>query len=63
MASDGHLELVSTLLEWGIGTNRHSKTALATALCAAAESGHFDVMRLLLENGAQADKMRCPVGH
>ena len=52
-ASRGHLELANILLEWGVGTNRHSEIALAHALYAAAGSRNIDLVRLLLEKGAQ----------
>ena len=57
VASSGHLELASTLLKWGAGTNSYSETALAGALCAAANRGNIDTVRLLLEKGAPVNML------
>ncbi|KAK8229408.1 ankyrin repeat-containing domain protein [Phyllosticta capitalensis] len=59
-ATQGYLDLVKALLRAGADPNISSGPKGLTALQAATEREHWEVARLLLENGANEDKrMRC----
>ncbi len=52
-ASEGNASVARKLIQWGAHVNQQDKTG-RTALMYASETGHDAVVRLLLENGAEA---------
>ena len=55
-ASEGNAEIVALLIEFGANVNQASLGRLhCPPLCEAAESGHADVVRVLLSAGAWVD--------
>ena len=54
-ARQGNLEAASALLEGGANVNEPSGSEHTTALVLAIANGHYDLARLLLEHGADAN--------
>ncbi|XP_025832280.1 ankyrin repeat domain-containing protein 17 isoform X2 [Agrilus planipennis] len=54
-ASAGHVELAKILLMHGAGINTHSNEFKETALTLACYKGHLDMVRFLLEAGADQE--------
>lgn len=55
-ASAGHVGLAKILLEHGAGINTHSNEFKESALTLACYKGHLDMVRFLLEAGADQVK-------
>ena len=55
-ASDGNLKCVTLLVEEGAEKDETFEDRRMTALCIAAEKGHLDVARYLVEQGANIEK-------
>lgn len=51
-ASAGHVPVAKTLLEHGAGINTHSNEFKESALTLACYKGHLEMVRFLLEAGA-----------
>lgn len=56
-ASAGHVGLAKILLEHGAGINTHSNEFKESALTLACYKGHLDMVRFLLEAGADQVKI------
>uniref|UniRef100_A0A672SSI3 Ankyrin repeat and KH domain-containing protein 1-like n=1 Tax=Sinocyclocheilus grahami TaxID=75366 RepID=A0A672SSI3_SINGR len=54
-ASAGHVEVSRVLLEYGAGINTHSNEFKESALTLACYKGHLDMVRFLLEAGADQE--------
>uniref|UniRef100_A0A8C7QX56 Ankyrin repeat and KH domain containing 1 n=1 Tax=Oncorhynchus mykiss TaxID=8022 RepID=A0A8C7QX56_ONCMY len=54
-ASAGHVEVARVLLEYGAGINTHSNEFKESALTLACYKGHLDMVRFLLEAGADQE--------
>jgi ankyrin repeat protein len=54
-SSNGQLRIVQWLLNTGLDINNRSGLAKGTALCEAADAGNADIVRLLLDEGAELD--------
>ncbi|XP_059621039.1 ankyrin repeat and KH domain-containing protein mask isoform X3 [Phlebotomus argentipes] len=54
-ASAGHVEVAKILLEHGAGINTHSNEFKESALTLACYKGHLDMVRFLLEAGADQE--------
>ncbi|XP_051533099.1 ankyrin repeat and KH domain-containing protein 1-like isoform X2 [Myxocyprinus asiaticus] len=54
-ASAGHVEVAHVLLEYGAGINTHSNEFKESALTLACYKGHLDMVRFLLEAGADQE--------
>ncbi|XP_061442853.1 ankyrin repeat and KH domain-containing protein 1 isoform X2 [Rhineura floridana] len=54
-ASAGHVEVAGVLLEYGAGINTHSNEFKESALTLACYKGHLDMVRFLLEAGADQE--------
>lgn len=54
-AGAGHLEVAKVLVFWGVDKNGHGSQG-STPLYAAAENGHFSMVKFLVEEGADIDK-------
>ncbi|MEE6513773.1 hypothetical protein FKM82_021583 [Ascaphus truei] len=54
-ASAGHVEVARILLEFGAGINTHSNEFKESALTLACYKGHLDMVRFLLEAGADQE--------
>lgn len=54
-ASAGHVELAKILLMHGAGINTHSNEFKESALTLACYKGHLDMVRFLLEAGADQE--------
>ena len=58
VAKRGDLEAVSRLLESGVDVDMEDNKPHATALMWAAHEGYPDIVRLLIEHGAEIDKRK-----
>jgi len=58
-ASAGHVQVAKILLEHGAGINTHSNEFKESALTLACYKGHLEMVRFLLEAGAD-QVMFCP---
>ncbi|KAJ8408895.1 hypothetical protein AAFF_G00247130 [Aldrovandia affinis] len=54
-ASAGHVEVARVLLDYGAGINTHSNEFKESALTLACYKGHLDMVRFLLEAGADQE--------
>ena len=54
-ARNGDLRTVEELITIGIDPDWHGESSPETALCAASQAGHTDVVRLLLKHGAEVN--------
>lgn len=54
-AREGNLEEVNRQLAWGVNPNSHHLITRDTSLIGAAVNGHADVVKLLIEKGADVN--------
>jgi len=59
-ASAGHVQVAKILLEHGAGINTHSNEFKESALTLACYKGHLEMVRFLLEAGADQVMSFCP---